>query len=83
MYITYKDKMLSIVKWRTGLQKLADEVKKELDDLCLNQIFGLHIPFNTLLMIGEIALEVIAGPKAKNFWKTREVYWLQCSEGQS
>lgn len=46
MYITYHDKTLSIVKWRAGLRKLADEVKRELDDLCLNQTFGLHIPLD-------------------------------------
>jgi hypothetical protein len=43
MYITYNDKTLSISKWRSGLRRLADEVTKELDDLCLNDMFGLHI----------------------------------------
>jgi hypothetical protein len=47
MYITYHDKTLSFVKWRMGLRKLADEAREELDDLCLNQTFGLHIPLDT------------------------------------
>ena len=46
MHITYSDKTLSIAKWRSGLRKLADEVTKELDDLCLNNLFGLSIPDN-------------------------------------
>ena len=46
MYITYGETTLSIAKWRSGLRKLADEVTKELDDLCLNQMFGLSIPDN-------------------------------------
>lgn len=37
MHITYGDKTLSIAKWRSGLRKLADEVTKELDELCLNK----------------------------------------------
>jgi len=43
MYITYADKTLSIVKWRIGLRKLADEVTEELDALCLHQTFGLDL----------------------------------------
>jgi hypothetical protein len=46
MHITYGDKTLSIAKWRNGLRRLADEVTKELDDLCLNNLFGLSIPDN-------------------------------------
>ena len=46
MHITYGDKTLSISKWRSGLRKLADEVTKELDDLCLNNLFGLSVPDN-------------------------------------
>jgi hypothetical protein len=46
MHITYGDKTLSIAKWRSGLRKLADEVTKELDDLCLNNLFGLSVPDN-------------------------------------
>lgn len=46
MHITYSDKTLSIAKWRSGLRRLADEVTKELDDLCLNKLFGLNIPNN-------------------------------------
>ena len=46
MYITYGDKTLSIAKWRSGLRKLADEVTKELDDLCLENMFGLSVPDN-------------------------------------
>ena len=46
MHITYGDKTLSIAKWRSGLRRLADEVTKELDDLCLNNLFGLSIPDN-------------------------------------
>ena len=44
MHITYGDKTLSISKWCSGLRKLADEVTKELDDLCLNNLFGLSVP---------------------------------------
>ena len=44
MYITYSGKTLSISKWRSGLRKLADEVTKELDDLCLHNMFGLLVP---------------------------------------
>ena len=47
MFITCGEHTLSIVKWREGLQKLASEVKKELDDLCLNQTFNLLIPKTT------------------------------------
>ena len=46
MHITYGDKTLSITKWRNGLRTLADEVTKELDELCLNNLFGLSIPDN-------------------------------------
>jgi hypothetical protein len=46
MHITYSDKTLSISKWRNGLRRLADEVTKELDDLCRNSVFGLSIPDN-------------------------------------
>jgi hypothetical protein len=46
MHITYGNKTLSIAKWRSGLRRLADEVTKEIDDLCLNNMFGLHIPDN-------------------------------------
>ena len=46
MHITYGDKTLSIAKWRSGLRQLADEVTKELDDLCLNNLFGLSVPDN-------------------------------------
>jgi hypothetical protein len=46
MFITYGDKTLSIAKWRSGLRKLTDEVTKELDDLCQNNLFGLSIPDN-------------------------------------
>ena len=46
MHITYGDKTLSITKWRSGLRQLADEVTKELDDLCLNNHFGLSVPDN-------------------------------------
>jgi hypothetical protein len=46
MHITYGDKTLSIAKWRSGLRRLADEVAKELDDLCMNNLFGLCIPDN-------------------------------------
>ena len=44
MYITYSNKTLSISKWRSGLRKLADEVTKELDELCLHNMFGLLVP---------------------------------------
>ncbi|KIM38957.1 hypothetical protein M413DRAFT_75527, partial [Hebeloma cylindrosporum] len=44
MFITYKDKTLDVSKWRSGLRKRADEVTKEIDDLCLHQTFDLHIP---------------------------------------
>ena len=46
MHITYGSKTLDIAKWRNGLRRLADEVTKELDDLCLNNLFGLSIPDN-------------------------------------
>jgi hypothetical protein len=46
MHITYGDKTLSIAKWRSGLRRLTDEVTKELDDLCLNNLFGLCVPDN-------------------------------------
>jgi len=46
MHITYNDKTLSIAKWRNGLQRLGDELEKELDNLCLNSLFGLSIPDN-------------------------------------
>ena len=46
MHITHGDKTLSIAKWRDGLRRLADEVTQELDDLCLNKLFGLCIPDN-------------------------------------
>lgn len=46
MHITYVNKTLSISKWRSGLRRLADEVTKELDDLCMNNLFGLCIPDN-------------------------------------
>jgi hypothetical protein len=46
MQITYGNKTLNIAKWRSGLRRLADEVTKELDDLCLNNLFGLCIPDN-------------------------------------
>jgi len=46
MHITYGDKTLDIAKWRNGLRRLADEVTKELDDLCLHKLFGLSIPDN-------------------------------------
>jgi hypothetical protein len=46
MHITYGDKTLDIAKWRNGLRKLADEVTRELDNLCLNNLFGLSIPDN-------------------------------------
>jgi hypothetical protein len=46
MHITYAETTLSIAKWRSGLRRLADEVTKELDDLCLNQDFGLSVPDN-------------------------------------
>jgi hypothetical protein len=46
MHITYGDTTLSIAKWRNGLRQLADEVTKELNDLCLNNLFGLSIPEN-------------------------------------
>jgi hypothetical protein len=46
MQITYAETTLSIAKWRSGLRRLADEVTKELDDLCLNQDFGVSIPDN-------------------------------------
>src|SRR5882762_4677517 len=46
MHITYGEVTLSIAKWRSGLRRLADEVTKELDDLCRNELFGLTIPDN-------------------------------------
>ena len=46
MHITYGEKTLSIAKWRGGLRRLADEATKELDDLCMHNLFGLCIPDN-------------------------------------
>ena len=36
--------MLSIAKWREGLQQLCSEITQELDQLCNHQDFGLAIP---------------------------------------
>ena len=44
MFITYGEHTLSVVKWREGLRKLANEITQELDDLCLNQTFDLVVP---------------------------------------
>ena len=46
MFITYGEHTLSIIKWREGLRKLSNEITQELDDLCLNQTFGLAVPNN-------------------------------------
>jgi len=47
MFITYKEHTLSVVNWRNGLRKLADELTADLEELCLNQTFGLNVPNTT------------------------------------
>ncbi|KIM38448.1 hypothetical protein M413DRAFT_75856, partial [Hebeloma cylindrosporum] len=47
MYITYGPYTLSVAKWREALARLADEIEAALDELCLHQDFGLHVPKNT------------------------------------
>jgi len=47
MFIHHKELSLSVVRWRIGLRTLADEVTVLMDDLCLNQDFGLSVPHTT------------------------------------
>ena len=44
MFVTFGSSMLSIAKWREGLQQLCSEITQELDQLCNHQDFGLAIP---------------------------------------
>lgn len=44
MTITFKEHTLEIAKWRLGLQKLGQEIDKDLAEICLGQDFGFEIP---------------------------------------
>ncbi len=47
MRITYGITTLEIPKFRTGLRRLADEVTRELKELCLDRDFGLDLTKDT------------------------------------
>ena len=44
MFTEHGELIWSVLNWRAGLRKLADEIHKELDELTLGQDFGLNIP---------------------------------------